>query len=209
MPSDTRVLVALKALQRPIAEFRATVDGALAQAVEFLATLESDPAARLGRVRGELGPFGDDRLSAEGFAALFARPAGSPLSHQDRYRSAVETLRDVLARGDGLFVAQVPSGGSLTRSVEDALSRIGRAFGAVLAMELVRAGTYRPEARPAAAAVRVPFVESRRAPVCAPLVVQVSGSDLHVGGLADYCDGRERLVLVVHGDCRRRHSSGW
>ena len=60
MPSDTRVLVALKALQRPIAEFRATVDGAPHRPLSFSPPRERS-AARLGRVRGELGPFGDDR----------------------------------------------------------------------------------------------------------------------------------------------------
>jgi len=202
MPSDDRVAVALTALERPIAEFRATIEGALTQAEANLATLESDPVARAARARHELGVFADGRLNAEGFAALFAQSAGPLLFHQNRFRAAVETLRNVLALGEGLFVTQVPPGDSLTRVVEDALARIGRAFGAVWAVELMRGGAFRPEEHDTLLE-QVPFrswtrTERRFAP---PLVVQVSGGDLHVGGLADYCDGRERIVLVVEGDC--------
>jgi hypothetical protein len=202
MLSDDRVQLALQFLQRPIAEFRATVEGALAQAEGFLAAHESDPLARAERLRHELGPFASTHIDADGFAALFARPAGPALSHQDRFRTAVDTLRDVLERGVGLFVVQVPPGGSLTRTVDDALSRVGRAFGAVLAVELMRGGAFRPEEHDALlmwfAFRSWTRTERRFAP---PLVVQVSGADLHVAGLADFSDGRERIVLIVEGQC--------
>lgn len=114
----------------------------------------------------------------------------------------MDTLRDVLERGVSLFVAQVPPGGSLARAVEDALGRIGRAFGAVLAIELMRGGAFRP-AEHDMLLHHLAFrswtrTERRFAP---PLVVMVQGADLHVGGLADFTDGRERIVLVVEGEC--------
>lgn len=202
MPFDERAHVALRALARPIAEFRLTIDGALAQARAFLADAEQDPLARAARARLELGAFGERSLDAAGFAALFAPAAGQGLAYPDRFRAAVETLEEVLARGEGLFVTQVPAGGSLARAVEDALSRIGRAFGAVLAVELLRGGAYRPEEHDGLLE-RLAFrswtrTERRYAP---PLIVLVNGSDLQVGGLADYTDGRERIVLVVTGEC--------
>ena len=63
MPFDERVHVALRALERPIAEFRTTIEGALAQAEGYLAMLERDPVARAERVRHELGKFAAGRSS--------------------------------------------------------------------------------------------------------------------------------------------------
>jgi hypothetical protein len=40
--------------------------------------------------------------------------------------------------------------------------------------------------------------ERRSAP---PLVVTVAGPDLHAAALADYADGRQKIVLVVDGAC--------
>jgi hypothetical protein len=202
MPSDERVRVALGALERPIAEFRSTVEGALAQAEAHLATLENDPAARLARIRDELGVFAQGRLDAGAFASLFVQPAPRLLEHQERFRAAVATMREVLGQGDALFVASVPPGTAVTRAVEDALSRIGRAFGAVLAVELMRGGAYRPEEHDQLLD-HLSFrswtrTERRYAP---PLVVEVNGPDLQVGGLSDFTDGRERIVLVVQGEC--------
>lgn len=202
MLSDDRVQLALQALQRPIAEFRSTVEGALAQAESHLATLETDPATLAQRLRGELGRFAEGHVDVDAFSALFAPTPGPLLTHQDRFRAALDTLRDVLARGAGLFVVQVPAGGSLTRAVEDALARIGRAFGAVLAVELMRGGAFDP-AQHDHLLQHFAFrswtrAERRFAP---PLVVLVQGSDLQVAGLADFCDGRERIILVVSGTC--------
>jgi hypothetical protein len=201
MLSDDRVPLALRALERPIAEFRLTIDGALAQAVAHLDALESDPAARTARLARELGPFGAGHIDASRMATLVAPVGARTITHVDRFRAAVDTLRDVLDRGEGLFVAQVPAGGSLMRAVDDALARVGRAFGAVLAIELLRGGTFDPgqhdhllQGLPFRSWTRA---ERRYAP---PLVVQVAGADLHVGGLSDYTDGRERIVLVVTGE---------
>jgi hypothetical protein len=202
MLSDPRIQLALSALKQPIAEFRNTVEGALAQAETHLATLDTDPDTQAARLHAELGVFADGRLDSGAFASLFAPRPGPLLQHQDRFRAALDTLRDVLERGVSLFVVKVPAGGSLARSVEDALSRIGRAFGAVLAVELMRGGAFNPEEHDHLlqhfAFRSWTRTERRFAP---PLVVLVTGEDLHVGGLADFCDGRERIVLVVTGAC--------
>lgn len=202
MLSDERVPVALAAMRHPIAEFRATVEGALAQAAIYLASLERDPAARATQARHELGVFADGRVNAEDFAALFAPAVALMPADQGKFSAAVETLRELLTRGDDLHVASVPAGGSLARVVEDALARMGRAFGAVLAIELLRGGAFRPEEHDRLLedfAFRSWSRAGRR--FAPPLVVMVSGADLQVGGLADFSDGRERIVLVVQGDC--------
>ncbi|MCC6928504.1 MAG: hypothetical protein IT359_05870 [Gemmatimonadaceae bacterium] len=200
MPSDPRVQLALDRLARPIGEFRSTVAGALAQAESFLAAEEPDESAHVARVGVELGEFARGRLDVARFAAVAAvRPALS-VAHRDRLQRAIDVLRDVLARGVALHFVDVPAASSLVAAVDAALARAGRAFGAVLAIELLRGGRYDPAQHDGLLdtfAFRTwTKAERRFAP---PLVVSVDGADLHIGGLADFLDGREKLVLVVRG----------
>lgn len=200
MPSDPRIQVVLDRLARPIGEFRSAVAGALAQAEAFVAAEEPDEAAHLERVTAELGAFARGRIDMARFAAVAAVRAPLSLAHRDRLQRAIDVLRDVLDRGISLHVVNVPSGSSLTAAVDGALARAGRAFGAVLAIELLRGGRYDP-AQHDGLLDHLAFrtwtrAERRFAP---PLVVEVDGADLHIGGLADFLDGREKLVLVVRG----------
>jgi hypothetical protein len=200
MPSDPRVQLALDRLARPIGEFRATVAGALAQAEAFLAAEEPDEAAHLARITAELGEFARARIDVARFAAVATVSTPLSVAHRDRLQRATDVLRDVLERGMALHYVDVPSGASLTAAVDGALARAGRAFGAVLAIELLRGGRYDP-AQHDGLLDHMAFrtwtrAERRFAP---PLVAHVDGADLHIGGLADFLDGREKLVLVVRG----------
>jgi hypothetical protein len=200
MPSDPRVQLALDRLARPIGEFRAAVAGALEQAEAVMAAEEPDEAAHLSRLAAELGEFARHRLDVARFASVAVVSAPMSVTHRDRLQRAIDVLRDVLDRGVALHYVDVPPGASLTAAVDGALARAGRAFGAVLAIELLRGGRYEPSKHDGLLdhlAFRTwTKAERRYAP---PLVVHVDGTDLHIGGLADFLDGREKLVLVVRG----------
>lgn len=199
MPFDERVGLALRALARPIADFRAAVTGALDQADAFLATQRAGDEAIVERARVELGAFGAGRLDAARFAGYFATRPTLDAAGTARLERAIETMRELLAKGDGAFVAAVPRGGSLGQVVAAALADAGRAFGAVLAVERLRGGSFSDEDEHLLTSFAFHAwtkTERRYAP---PLVVQVAGADLQVGALADYLDGREKLVLVVDG----------
>lgn len=199
MPSDERVGLALQALERPIADFRAALTGALDQAGAFLATQRGGAEGLVERMRVELGVFGARHVDPARFADYFAaRPSLDDLATA-RLERAVATLRSLLDRGAEAFVATVPSGGSLGQTVGAALADVGRAFGAVLAVELLRNGAFTSDHEPLLESFAFHSwtkTERRFAP---PLVVKVAGADLQVGGLADYLDGREKIVLVVEG----------
>ncbi|MFN8574871.1 MAG: hypothetical protein U0132_22655 [Gemmatimonadaceae bacterium] len=201
MPSDDRIQLALRALERPIAEFRAALAGALAQANSFLAAQRTDPSTRADIASRELGSFANGRLDAAKFSALFASAGTLAPEHVAQVERAVKVLDEVLAQGEDLFQVDVPSGTVLSTAVGEALARIGRAFGAMLLVELVRGDRYQA-AEHDGLLDRLDFRawtrdERRFAP---PLVVGVDGADLHVGGLADFTDGRQKIVLVVRGD---------
>lgn len=202
MPSDPRTERALAALAQPIAEFRALVQGALTQADAFIAAQDATPDEIAAAARTELGEFAARRIDAAAFAALFPKARPVDPAAFAAMRRAAEVLRSVRFLGDDMFVLDVPSGARLGVAVNDAIAGAGRAFGAVMLAEIVRGGRF-DAAKHGRLLEPVEFLawsktERRIAP---PLVIEVDGSDLHAGSLADFADGREKLVLVVRGAC--------
>ena len=201
MPSDPRIALALGALKQSTAEFRSAVQGALAQAESFLAAQSADPHARSERAARELGVFGARHVNAERFAAVFGTAPPTEPASREALDRAITILRDVATQGDSLFVAEVTKGRPLGVTIDEALAGAGRAFGAIVIAELVRGGRYVPAEHDRlldATEFRAwNKAERRFAP---PLVIEVKGFELHAGALLDFADGREKLVLVVHGD---------
>jgi len=203
MPSeDPRLRLALTALARPIAEFRAAIHGALDRAEAVLAAATADPASRAARCRAELGVFAEGRISPEALAAVAAPVTPADPAAVSALHDALELLRRVEQRGESCFVATVPTGGDLGQVVSLVLAETACAFGAAALVELVRGGRYQAE-RHAALLKPVSFRAWSKAErrIVPPLVVSVEGADLHAGALADFCDGRAKLVLVVRGPC--------
>jgi hypothetical protein len=180
------------------------VDAALASVGRQREAFRSALALTLDQVRTELDVRAarEDgtgaRADPERFAALTSASATEDDSWLEPARRALETLRAVKARGDGLFSVSVEPGGDLYADVDRALADAGRAFGAARLFELARAGKYvATEHDPMLAGFpfrRWSAAERAKAP---PLVVEVDGKDLVVGGLAGFLDGTVKLVLVV------------
>ena len=202
MPSDPRVAKAIAALAQPIAEFRALLQNGLTQADAFIAAQGATDQDAAEQARAELGDFAARRMDAAAFAALFPMARRVNDSALGALRLAANVLRSASARGDGFFVVDVPAGARMGAMVGEALGGVGRAFGAVMLSEIVRGGRY-DATKHDRLLDTVEFLdwnksERRLAP---PLVIHVGGSDLHAGALADFADGREKLVLVVRGPC--------
>lgn len=202
MPSDPRVVEALAALAQPIAEFRALVRDALTRAEAFQAAQGASTDERATRSRIELGRFAEAHIDPARFAVLFAPVCDSSTASLDTLAGVIDTLRTVIARGDELFVVDVPPGRHIDAALVSALGEVGRAFGAVILTDLVRTGRYKADAHDR---FLDPMefstwnsVERRVAP---PLVVTVDGADLRASELTAFADGREKIVLVVRGEC--------
>ena len=201
MQSDSRLAQAFAALAQPIAEFRALVEGAIAQAEAFLAAQRATAPQRADAAANSLGRFATGRIDPAAFATLFPPVAAASPDALHALERALAILRDVHARGDSLFVVDVSPGHRLGMELELALIEAGRAFGAVVLAEVVRGGRYTPEHE----RLLHPHefrswnkTERRFAP---PLAVLVDGADLQVGALMDFADGREKIVVVVRGAC--------
>jgi hypothetical protein len=199
MQSDPRLTLALAALAQPIAEFRSIVEGAIAQGESLLAAQHATEPERAAGAASSLGTFAAGRIDAAAFATLFPPVAVALPEALAALERALAILRDVRARGDALFVVDVPPGHRLGTELELALVEAGRAFGAVVLAEVVRGGRYTPEHE----RLLHPHefrswnkTERRFAP---PLAVLVDGADVQVGALLDFADGREKIIVVVRG----------
>ena len=200
MPSDARTLRALEVLAAHRDRYRSAVSAAHDQMASYLAAHRARTYGHAQTAARELGRFAMGRIDTERFGALFAEARVLSPEMTQRVERLVGVLAELLAEGDDVFVVEVQPGGDLRSVVDDALAHAGRVFGAVVAFQAVKAGTYRPE-RQDADLLAFPFREWNRAErrLAPPLVVEVDGADLRAEALAEFVDGGVQIVLVARG----------
>jgi hypothetical protein len=201
MPSDERIQLALNALSERVETFRAALVTTIEQIGSFQSSQGSTAAAKLERFAEELGPFAKDHIDAKKFSGLFADSVKLDTVTLETIDKARQTLEELAALEDRLFVMDIANGGNLRDQVATALENLGRAFGAARVFELSKFGRF-PDNEHARSLGSFPFNrwsrgERRMAP---PLVVRIDGSDLRAGGLAEFMDGAQKIVLVVQGE---------
>ena len=200
MPSDERVQGAHAALRAKGGAFRAAVETAAAQVRAYLAAHGSRSEERARETALELGQFAGGRIDVGRLAAVLGTTRVLDQQEEAAVRRCADVMDEVLARGDGQFLWHVPPNGDLRATVEDALATLGRAFGAVLVFQAVKAGTYRADVHEAALR-SFPFRRWNRQErlLAPPLVVSVDGSALNAPALAEYLDGGQKIALVIEG----------
>ncbi|HYD54472.1 MAG TPA: hypothetical protein VEA99_17695 [Gemmatimonadaceae bacterium] len=200
MPSDPRIAPALGALRAPIDSFRSAVGTALAQVTDYLDAHRVPTVDPSSLAATALGAFAAGRVDANRFAATFAGTWTLTPEDTARVERCRATLAGLLAEGDAPYVLELAAGEDLEGPLAWTLARVGRAFGALLAFQAVRAGVYREEAH-GALVDAVPFERWNRAErlLAPPLVVSLDGADLDPARLARFVDGRVRLVLLARG----------
>ncbi len=201
MPSDDREGTTARVLTA-LTGSREAFDSALARtAEEVRAFLEahSDPGTDgSGSVAARLGAFAGARIDAARFTDLVER--GEPADRQTIH-AAQEAWTGLVAlrkRGTELYVARVPAGGDLTETVSAALTESGRGFALARAARFVRDGKGPTDQSGGHPLLPREWSTAERA-LAPPLVVEVDGADLRVGGLADLLEGGQKLVLIVRG----------
>lgn len=203
MPSDERLAAVHESLRPQRDAFRAALVATAEQVRAFLRDQRTTPSnGRGGRLGVELGTFGADRIDTTRLAAVLQAGVTLDPTTVTAVERALETLTALAGTGAPPAEVNVPPGGDLRLVVGRALADTGRAFGAVRAFELVRAGGRRVE-EVATEPDGLPYArwsrgERRLAP---PLVVTVDGADLRAECLAEFLDGRQKLVLAVRGAC--------
>lgn len=200
MPSDGRVGQVLDGFREPLSAFRSLLVNTTEEVRAMLLSRQSTLESRAARVAAELGPLAAGRIDPERFATLVfdhhdAEPAAAQI-----LKLALGVLTELADRSERLSIVEVPAGGNLYEAVARALGEIGRAFSAARAIIEIRAARHRGGD---GSVGPLPFgrwtkTERRLAP---PLAVEVQGGDLRPAALAEFLDGRQKIVLVVEGEC--------
>lgn len=201
MPSDDRTRLALEAIAAPTRAFWAALRATSDEVRRYLTTCQATWEARVALAAAELGPLAAGRVDPARFAEQFFEPGATDAGAVGTIEWALATLDDLVARGDALLHVGVPSGGSLYGVVAKALTDVGAGFAAARAVSRTRAGGSWSGQH--AADGPLPFAQwSRNERLLAPpLVVDVAGGDLRAAALAEFMDGRQRIILVVDGEC--------
>ena len=189
-----------KSLAGPMTAFRSALATTAEQIRGILTNGEGGENGRVERFSGELGEFASGRIDIDRFSKLFEpQHALNPVNAQ-RIDRAYLIMSELIAHGDDTFLLNVEEGGNLRDSVAKMLEHLGTAFGAARVVELSRTGRYKfgEHAKYVSA---FPFArwnaaERRIAP---PLIVLVDGADVNAGGLAEFLDGAQKIVLLVRG----------
>jgi hypothetical protein len=198
MPSDPRTPTALAALTAQRQAFRSAVATAADEIAARLRAYRSAGDGQAERASLELGVFASGRIDPERFAALLETSRPLDPAALERMERALAAMREVAGAGDDLHLLRLPPGGDLRGQVGRALARAGLAFAAAREAELLHQGRS-PAPGLEAWPEGFPFTHWNRAErqIAPPLVVEVEGGDLQVGGLADLLTGRQKIVLLV------------
>jgi hypothetical protein len=194
MPFDELKRRALEALEPQRQAFHSAVATAVDEVQALLDSQRPRKNGKGERVAAELGAFAAGRINVERFASVFADQETLAPDAVSGIEAALHTFMETLAEEEALYTVKLPAGGDLRTVVRDALARAGMAFGAGRAAENLRTGATPAPYEEGFAPERWNRAEREIAP---PLVVELEGADLRPAGLADYLEGRQRIVLLV------------
>ncbi len=202
MQSDDRVSRTLKELAGPISSFRSALASAVEDVRGILSTWRSAQSDSGEQRRAELGCFAAGRIDVERFATLLAVEEAVDAATVARLEGIFDLLSDLADQKDGVVRVKVEPGAVLRDAVAAALGRIGRAFGAARVVGLSRSHRYEDSLHQRFLR-EYPYAlwSSSERQIAPPLVVEVAGQDLRAEGLAEFLDGRQKIVLVAQGKC--------
>jgi hypothetical protein len=198
MPSEDHVLSALAAVVGSRDEFHSAVVRAVEEVRGLLSTYRASKDDGAGALAVELGQFASDYIDPARLSAVLATTDDVNPEIASRIEKAFEILTDLEQRGDELHRVAVESGGNLRDAVAGGLARAGRAFGAARTVETALRGQENPGfTGDSAEGFPVKLWNRAEHDIAPPLVVEVEGKDLAVGGLSEFLDGTQKIVLAV------------
>ncbi len=201
MPSDPRSETALRALAGPIEDYRSAVVNTVEEVRGYLARHRPGREAADGGVAAGLGEFAAGRIDTDRFAKLLSDSGPEDPERLRKVEKAFDILRVIAAGGDDLFQVSVKPGALLRDAIAQRWSEIGRAFAAARVAAMATSGRLNMNgAERLLEPLRFELWNDAERELAPPLVVEVDGADLRAGELAEFLDGKVKMVLVVRGE---------
>ena len=200
MPSDERIGQALEVLSAQTQAFKSALAVTADQLSAFANAQGAAKEQKADKIAMELGPFAANLMDPSEFSQYSGETAEANDRALKTAQLAQETLTELAAKEDELFVLDVESGGSLWHSVAKRLGELGRVFAAARAFEHAKSnGT---GADKIGTIETLPFSKwsSKERSLAPPLVVTIDGADCHANSLADFLDGTFKILLVLRGE---------
>lgn len=197
MPSEDRSQRALEALGPAREAFHGAVVGAVEELRAYIAAHRPTTDVTAA-VKASLGEFAAGRIDIDRFGTLFGQGGRLAPEELARLEQALEALRDIAQKGEELYRIRVQPGVDLRDSVRGALAARGRVFAVARGAEQVRTGRAITETGEEAGGFPFRLWNRAERQIAPPLVVEVDGGDLLVTGLAEYLEGRMKIVLIVN-----------
>ncbi len=200
MPSDDRTRNAGRKLGAVREAHRSAVAMTAEEVRGYLVAHDEVTGGRTEQTASELGLIGERNIEVTRFASLVNEEPVLNGEAGEVMKASLDVLQSLLRRGEDDFVVSVPAGGNLVEAVRAALGVAGGAFGAARIVRLARNGAYRASTHDTWLKL-FPFSDwnTSERNLAPPLAAEVDGADLRVAGLADFLDGRVKVVLIVTG----------
>jgi len=201
MPSDERMETAFRALAGPIEKYRSAVVTTAEEVRGYLASHQPANEKRDETVAVSLGKFAAGRIDIDRFSTLLADPSTDDPGTVEKVEGAYKILNDIASGGDEVFRVEVKSGSRLGDAVAGRLSDIGRAFAAGRVAGMATMGSLNnSKNNKLLGPLEFAHWNTAERQLAPPLAVEVDGTDLRAGELAEYLDGNMKIVLIVRGE---------
>jgi hypothetical protein len=199
MQSEDRTARALAALARPREVFRSAVVAAIEELHVFLAEQRAPAAQRMEQEAVRLGSFAAGHFDVARLSRVLGAVEALEPNRLDALDHALRILKGFAAQGDELYRVRVRRGADLRDTIRDALAARGRAFNTAHQIELLRTGRSTTPVELEYGTLDFRHWNRTERTLAPPLVVEVSGADVHVAALAEYLDGTQKIALLIDG----------
>lgn len=185
-----------------LADFRSSLATTVGILRASLAQLTGDEKKKKEIAEKSLGSFADGRIDVTSFDQYAVNKSSVDAAAGPVLERALDVLVELMDAGEALTHRHLNEGMNLRCLVNRTLKEIGRAFGAVQAVELAKAGLY-DEAEHGS--LFEGYMHKHWTPAqreLAPaIVVRLADGSAQTTNLSEFVDGHQKVVLVYGEDC--------
>jgi hypothetical protein len=185
-----------------LGDFRSSLATTVGVLRASLAQVTGDDARQLEIAEKSLGSFASGRIDAQAFDRFAVNKTDVAAEAGPVIERALDVMVELMDSGDALNRVKLEEGQNLRCRMSRVLRNIGRAFGAVRAVELAKTGSY-DEAEHAGyfdAYLYRHWTPAQRA-LAPAIVIELADGSAQCTNLGEFIDGNQKVILVYGQDC--------